>query len=76
MDCLFTSHELDELFDYYLNLDAPLSPLFMRDTDFNFSSPIVKAPSVVQPSPLPFVSSPPLQITPLPLLNRGHKRSK
>ena len=64
VDCLFASTEFDELLAYFLSVDEPLSPLFMRNTDFNFSSPVEKAPSIVQTSPSPIIPPPSLQVTP------------
>ena len=64
VDCSFASHEFDELLDYFSKLNAPLTPLFTRDTDFNFFSSVEKAPSTFQTSPPPVIPPPSLQVTP------------
>ena len=60
VDCSFASYEFDELLDYFLNLNEPLSPLF---TDFNFFSSVEKVLSIVQTSPPPVIPPPSLQAT-------------
>ena len=66
VDCLFAPHEFDELFDYFFNLNEPLSPFFTGDTNiFGFSSSVAKTPSATQTSPPPAVPPPFPQITPI-----------
>ena len=65
VDCLLAPQKFDELLDYFLNLDEPISPCFWGDTNiFNFSSSAVETPSAVQTSLPPVIPPPSLQVTP------------
>ena len=67
-DNLLVFYGFDELLDYFLNLDEPLSPLFAGNTDTFNSSFVEKAPSVIQTSPPPVTVPLPPPITPTPHL--------
>ena len=65
VDYLLIPQKFDELLDYLLNLDEPISPFFREDTNiFNFSSSAVETTSAVQTSPSLVIPPPSLQVTP------------